>query len=94
MENIFVSKLDARQVVDSRPYDCTPELQQDGEKNEQQDGLPQKQKPRDQEEFIHNGPSLPSFPTRLNAWPGPGSHARRHTNPGTSIQCGGRFCQG
>ena len=45
MENNFVSKLDARKVVDPRPYDYTPELQQNGEKNEEQQGLPQEQKP-------------------------------------------------
>ena len=45
MENNFVSKWDARRVVDPRPYDHTPELQQNGEKNQQEDGLPQEQKP-------------------------------------------------
>ena len=34
MENNFVSKWDTRMVVDPRPYDRTPELQQNGEKNQ------------------------------------------------------------
>ena len=45
MENIFVSRTPLRDLVDPRPYDYTPELQQNGEKNEEQQGLPQEQKP-------------------------------------------------
>ena len=93
MENIFLSKWDAGQVKEGRPYDYTPELKQNGEKNEQQQGLPQKQKPSNQKKFIHNAPSLPTSPTHLNAWPGLGSHVPRQTSQGTNILCDGRSCQ-
>ena len=34
MENNFVSKWDARRLLEGQPYDHTPELQQNGEENE------------------------------------------------------------
>jgi len=46
MENIFLSKLNAQRVKEGRPYDYTPELQQNGKKNQEKQGLPQEKKPR------------------------------------------------
>ena len=45
MENNFVPKWDARRLLEGQPYDHTPELQQNGEENEEKQGLPQEQKP-------------------------------------------------